>query len=232
VRDSSLSACPQGVIAAEVGHLDLAYDNWAETALTDLRDLHRNPGSGLHIAALAGAWTLAVPGFGGMRDHDGRLTLAPCLPAALSRLSFRLTFQERCLLVDIRRDQATYQLLSGDPRRTAHHGKELTVVAEVSRHAAHSPCPSRRARHPAPGRAAAGGDDADRQPSTGPDGDQLVRMPQSQQPGACARSMAHSSNNPASYAEAAATDVLSSWDTKPNNRITRTCRAQHHAERG
>ncbi|MDQ3944866.1 MAG: family 65 glycosyl hydrolase [Actinomycetota bacterium] len=129
VRDSSLSAGPQAVIAAEVGHLDLAYDYWAETALADLHDLHRNTGSGLHIAALAGAWTVAVAGFGGMRDHGGRLTFAPRLPAALTRLSFRLLFQGRCLLVDITPDGATYHLLEGDVLDTAHHGENLTVAA-------------------------------------------------------------------------------------------------------
>ena len=34
VRDSSLSACTQAVIAAEVGHLELAYDYFAEAALS------------------------------------------------------------------------------------------------------------------------------------------------------------------------------------------------------
>ena len=38
VRDSSLSACTQAVIAAEVGHLDLAYDYFAEAALIDLEN--------------------------------------------------------------------------------------------------------------------------------------------------------------------------------------------------
>jgi alpha,alpha-trehalose phosphorylase len=33
VRDSSLSACTQAVIAAEVGHLELAYDYLSETAV-------------------------------------------------------------------------------------------------------------------------------------------------------------------------------------------------------
>jgi alpha,alpha-trehalose phosphorylase len=129
VRDSSLSAGPQAVIAAEVGHLDLAYDYWAETALVDLRDLHRNTGSGLHIAALAGAWTVAVSGFGGMRDHNGELTFAPRLPAKLSRLRFRLNFRGRCLLVDVTPAKATYQLLEGDALDTAHHGEELTIAA-------------------------------------------------------------------------------------------------------
>src|SRR5262249_48244372 len=36
VRDSSLSACTQAVVAAEVGHLELAYDYFGEAALVDL----------------------------------------------------------------------------------------------------------------------------------------------------------------------------------------------------
>ena len=51
VRDSSLSACTQAVIAAEVGHLELAYDYFGETALMDLHDLEHNTRDGLHIAS-------------------------------------------------------------------------------------------------------------------------------------------------------------------------------------
>src|SRR6185312_11628898 len=76
VRDSSLSACTQAVIAAEVGHLDLALDYAAEAALVDLRDLKQNTRDGLHMASLAGTWLALVAGFGGMRDH-GSLTFAP-----------------------------------------------------------------------------------------------------------------------------------------------------------
>src|SRR5487761_54072 len=50
VRDSSLSACTQAVIAAETGHVQLAYDYLAETALMDLDDLEHNTSDGLHIA--------------------------------------------------------------------------------------------------------------------------------------------------------------------------------------
>ncbi|EED6225636.1 family 65 glycosyl hydrolase, partial [Salmonella enterica subsp. enterica serovar Haifa] len=57
VRDSSLSAMAQVVIAAEVGHLDLAAAYLAELAALDLADLHGNTAEGLHIAALAGIWT-------------------------------------------------------------------------------------------------------------------------------------------------------------------------------
>ena len=72
VRDSSLSACSQAVIAAETGHLDLAYDYLAETALMDLDDLEHNTRDGLHIAALAGSWIALVQGFGGMRYRPGQ----------------------------------------------------------------------------------------------------------------------------------------------------------------
>jgi len=65
VRDSSLSASSQAVIAAETGHLDLAYDYLAETALMDIDDLEHNTRDGLHIAALAGSWIALVQGLAG-----------------------------------------------------------------------------------------------------------------------------------------------------------------------
>jgi alpha,alpha-trehalose phosphorylase len=128
VRDSSLSAATQAVVAAEVGYLDLAYDYWREAALTDLHDLHDNIRDGLHIASLAGAWSAAVAGFGGMRDHDGHLSFAPRLPPALTRLCFRLTFQGRSLQVEVGQHDAAYRLLSGEPLDTTHHGEPITVV--------------------------------------------------------------------------------------------------------
>ena len=102
VRDSSLSACTQAVMAAEVGHLELAYDYFGEAALIDIADLNHNTKDGLHIASLAGAWSAVVHGFGGLRDYDGRLSFSPRLPPALTRLSFRLAYRERRLQVEVR----------------------------------------------------------------------------------------------------------------------------------
>ena len=127
VRDSSLSACAQAVIAAEVGHLDLAFDYLAETALIDLHDIAHNTRDGLHIAALAGTWIAAVAGFGGMRDHAGKLSFAPRLPGRLDRLAFRLLFRGRRLKVETTKSEASYQLLDGDPLEITHHGDPLTV---------------------------------------------------------------------------------------------------------
>jgi hypothetical protein len=80
VRDSSLSACTQAVMCAEVGHLELAHAYTKEAAMVDLRDLHTNTRDGLHMASLAGAWTALVGGFGGLRDDEHLLSLNPHLP--------------------------------------------------------------------------------------------------------------------------------------------------------
>ncbi len=134
VRDSSLSACTQAVIAAEVGHLDLAYAYYREAALMDLDDLEHNVRDGLHIASLAGAWTAAVAGFGGMRDHDGRMRFRPRLPDELTRLSFRLGYRKARFLVEIDHSQATYRLLAGPPLEVGHYDStvQMTEAAPVS----------------------------------------------------------------------------------------------------
>ena len=93
VRDSSLSACVQAVMAAEVGHLDLAYDYAYEAALIDMRNLHHNTGDGLHMASLGGAWSALVAGFGGLRDREGCLCFDPALPQGLSGLNFAIRWR-------------------------------------------------------------------------------------------------------------------------------------------
>jgi len=108
VRDSSLSACTQAVIAAEVGHRDLAADYLAEAALMDLRDLEHNTRDGLHIASLAGTWIAIVAGFGGMRDHRGRLSFCPQLAPGWTGLRFRVVWQQAHILVEIGPDEVRY----------------------------------------------------------------------------------------------------------------------------
>jgi alpha,alpha-trehalose phosphorylase len=127
VRDSSLSACLQAVMAAEVGHMDLAYDYFGEAALIDLDDLQHNTRDGLHTASLAGTWQVAVCGFGGMRDHSGELAFSPRIPQELTRMSFGVSFRGRCIRIDVTQRQATYTLTRGDPLEITHHGEKVTV---------------------------------------------------------------------------------------------------------
>jgi alpha,alpha-trehalose phosphorylase len=141
------------VIAAEVGHLELAYDYLAEAALIDLDDIEHNTRDGLHVASLAGTWIGAVAGFGGMRDHDGILSFTPRLPQALSRLAFRISFRGRLLLVEVEAAQATYSVLDGPELEIVHHG---TTVAVPARRPLVLPIPPPPVREPPiqpPGRA-------------------------------------------------------------------------------
>ena len=127
VRDSSLSACTQSVVAAEVGQLDLAHDYLAEAALMDLRDVEHNTSDGVHMASLAGAWMALVAGFGGMRAGAGTLSFNPHLPSGLSELRFRLRYRGRKLKVTIGADRAKYELIDGEPLALIHHGKEFKL---------------------------------------------------------------------------------------------------------
>jgi alpha,alpha-trehalose phosphorylase len=127
VRDSSLSACTQAVIAAEVGQLDLAHDYLAEAALMDLRDVEHNTSDGVHMASLAGAWMALVAGFGGMRAGVGPLAFSPRLPDGIAALTFRMRYRRRKLCVTIREGRAKYELLDGSPLPVTHHGEEFEL---------------------------------------------------------------------------------------------------------
>ncbi|MBX6390430.1 MAG: glycoside hydrolase family 65 protein [Frankia sp.] len=127
VRDSSLSAAPQAVLATECGHLALAHAYLREAALMDLRDIQRNTGDGLHIASLAGTWIALVEGFGGLRDHSELLSFAPRLSESLSRLAFGLCVRGRHLRVEVTGAQATYTVQEGEAIELAHYGERFRV---------------------------------------------------------------------------------------------------------
>ncbi|MFF8732427.1 glycoside hydrolase family 65 protein [Streptomyces sp. NPDC015171] len=148
VRDSSLSACCQAVLAAETGHLRLAYAYLGEAALMDLGDLEHNTRDGLHIASLAGTWIALIAGFGGMRRHlaDGRpdvLGFAPRLPEALSRVAFTVLVRGRRLKVEIEQTRVRYRLVEGEPLEVRHFGEPLTVTAEAPVERRVPPAPAR-----------------------------------------------------------------------------------------
>ncbi|HUA41324.1 MAG TPA: glycosyl hydrolase family 65 protein [Streptosporangiaceae bacterium] len=152
VRDSSLSACTQAVIAAEVGHLDLAFDYLGETALIDLDDLEHNTRDGVHIASLAGTWIALISGFAGLRYRDGTVAFAPQLPDGIARLAFTILIRDRRLRVEIGRGSARYLLADGDPLEIAHHGGPLELMVGRAEERPIPPVPQRPRPSQPPGR--------------------------------------------------------------------------------
>lgn len=127
VRDSSLSACTQAVIAAEVGHVELAHNYLTETALMDLDDLDHNTRDGLHMAACAGTWIALTGGLAGMRERKGTLCFAPRLPEGITRLAFTLTMQSQRIHVEVTPNETSYQLMDGDGIKVFHYNKAVKL---------------------------------------------------------------------------------------------------------
>jgi len=152
VRDSSLSDGTEAVMAAEVGHLSLAYDYLVEAALLDLHDLEHNTRDGVHIAALAGAWIALVEGFGGMRTHGDTLSFSPRLPRQLERLAFKLRYRGRVLEVTALQRTAIYALLEGTAVKLSHHGESFLLTPNTPESRPIPPAPRRRAPKQPPGR--------------------------------------------------------------------------------
>ncbi len=153
VRDSSLSDGTEAVIAAECGHLDLAYDYLVECALLDLDDLEHNTRDGVHIAALAGAWIALVEGFGGLRVYDDRICFSPRLPKQLERLAFKLRYRGSTLQVTALQHMAIYKLFDGSPVQLSHHGEPFLLTAAEAVRRPIAPAPERPRPAQPPGRA-------------------------------------------------------------------------------
>jgi alpha,alpha-trehalose phosphorylase len=121
--DSSLSACIESIVAAEVGEAKKALAYFHFALLMDLADVAGNTSDGVHIAAAAGVWQALVFGFGGVRDYDGALSVAPHLPDSWDSLSFALRFRNRRLEIRLTHNEESYTIADGDPL-------ELTIRGE------------------------------------------------------------------------------------------------------
>ncbi|MBX3161846.1 MAG: glycoside hydrolase family 65 protein [Deltaproteobacteria bacterium] len=152
VRDSSLAAVTQAVVAAECDYLRLAFDYAAEATLIDLQDLEHNVADGLHMASLAGAWIAFVFGFGGMRDHGEVLAFGPKLPDGLTRYAFTITRRNQRLHVDVGGGRVEYRLVDGGTFQLTHHGEPLTVTADAPVTRPLLPAPPRPPPQQPPGR--------------------------------------------------------------------------------
>lgn len=126
--DSSLSACIQSIIAAEIGHEEKAKAYGFSAVLMDLGDVGGNVSEGVHVASMGGTWMVAVYGFAGMRDYNGSLSFRPRLPKPLTCLRFPLIVREQRLVVEVRSDSATYELIDGAGMNITHEDQEIRLT--------------------------------------------------------------------------------------------------------
>jgi alpha,alpha-trehalose phosphorylase len=127
--DSSLSACVQSIVASEIGNEEHALAYFRFALLMDLADAAGNASDGVHIASAAGVWQALVFGFGGVRDHDGALSITPRLPTQWRSLAFSLRFGDRQLRIEVTHEEERYLVEDGRPLAVTIRG-EHHLLAE------------------------------------------------------------------------------------------------------
>ncbi|MDH5290216.1 MAG: glycoside hydrolase family 65 protein, partial [Acidimicrobiia bacterium] len=112
--DSSLSACVQSIMAAEVGEQELAEAYFRESLYLDLCDTHGNTADGIHIANAGGVWAALMHGFAGFHESEERIRFTPRLPERWSSLTVRLVRHGTRATVAIDHDGYTVSVASGE----------------------------------------------------------------------------------------------------------------------
>ncbi|GGK67615.1 glycoside hydrolase family 65 protein [Ornithinimicrobium pekingense] len=131
--DSSLSAVVQSIVAAEVGYHELALRYFYAGLFVDLADRHGNTVDGVHVASTGGVWSALVGGFGGMRDHDGQLSLDPRLPDCWPSLTWRMRWQLSRLRVRLEAEAISFVVEVGEPVTLTVRGQEVQVGSQEVR---------------------------------------------------------------------------------------------------
>ena len=128
--DSSLSACIQSIMAAEVGEKDKALEYARVATVMDLGDVAGNVKDGCHIAAMGGVWMIFVYGFAGLRDYGGQLCFWPALPEVLHCIRFQLQYQGQTLEVNVGQERTEYRLKHGTGLTIRHEKEEVKLSAD------------------------------------------------------------------------------------------------------
>jgi alpha,alpha-trehalose phosphorylase len=124
--DSSLSACIQSIVAAEIGYDEVAQKYLRYAVLMDLADVGGNVRDGVHVASIGGTWMAIVYGLAGMRDYAGKLSFSP--KRFVQKLKFPLTFRGQRLEVDIDDGTVIYALRQGEGLTIKHKDEELKLT--------------------------------------------------------------------------------------------------------
>ena len=131
LHHSSLSQCIYAIIESRLGRYESAFSNFITSARMDLDDCHNNVYAGIHAANMAGTWMTLTYGLAGMNTTDGRLSFAPYLPERWNGYSFKITYRRCVLLINVKYQEVSYHLLSGDTVAFTHNGKECLLTKET-----------------------------------------------------------------------------------------------------
>jgi len=112
-HDSSLSTCVFSIIASMLGMVDKAYEYFGDSAKLDLMNTHKNTKDGIHAANMGGCYMAIVHGFAMLRIYEDYFSIAPVLPEAWEKYSFRFCYQTRLIQLRVTAKESSVELLEG-----------------------------------------------------------------------------------------------------------------------
>ena len=109
---SSLSACMYSLLSCYTNSPEIAYPMFMKSAKADLVKGGKEWAGlvyigGTHPAAAGGAWIVAVKGFAGIAEEDGKLICKPNIPEKWHGMSFKLMHQNKLYEVKITGENVT-----------------------------------------------------------------------------------------------------------------------------
>ena len=102
---SSLSPGIHAAVAARLGDVRTAVEDFKMAAAIDLADNMGNAARGLHMATMGGLWQAAVLGFAGLQRREEALLVDPHLPQEWKRVRVPLWFRGARAEFDLRRSR-------------------------------------------------------------------------------------------------------------------------------
>lgn len=109
---SSLSACMYSLLSCYTNNPEVAYPMFMKSAKADLVKGGKEWAGlvyigGTHPAAAGGAWIVAVKGFAGITEEDGKLICKPNIPEKWHGMRFKLMYQNKLYEVNITGENVT-----------------------------------------------------------------------------------------------------------------------------
>ena len=129
IHESSLSPSVHSILASQLKKHDEAYEFFKFATRMDLDNYNRNTNEGLHTTSIAAAWMNIVYGFGGMRSDGDILSFAPSIPEKWSGYSFRVTYFDTVIHVEVEKNTVSFRAINGKPVKI----KVYDEIVEVSK---------------------------------------------------------------------------------------------------
>lgn len=127
IHESSLSPSVHSILAAQIKKHAEAYEFFKFATRLDLDNYNRNAHEGLHTTSIAAAWMNIVYGFGGMRSDGSELSFSPSVPNGWDGYSFRVSYRNSVIFVDVNREDVTFRTSEDVPVTVKVYGKTVEL---------------------------------------------------------------------------------------------------------